>query len=291
LIIKSKKGEFKMKLKKLGLVVGFALISGLILAGCGKSAAESQTKVADAGDGAEKKEKIVIGTGNAFKPYCYLDENGELQGYEKEVLEAVNQRLPQYEFVFDTYEFKNLLPSLDANKIQLASHQFAENEDRKAKYLFAEEGYTVFSYYITVAEGTKGIEKLSDLEGKKVETSTTSNVASLIEDYNKEHTGQIELVFNDGSSETTVNNLVNGTADAIIVVEQVADGLNKSFNNQLKKVGEPILSSETYFIYDKKSEKLQKEIDQALKEIKADGTLSKISEKVLGGDYTKAPTT
>ena len=65
---------------------------------------------------AAKKEKkngkvktIIVGTGKAFAPFCYLDDNGNLAGYEKEVLDAVDELLPQYKFKYETFDFANIL--------------------------------------------------------------------------------------------------------------------------------------------------------------------------------------
>ena len=41
-------------------------------------------------------------------------------------------------------------------------------------------------------------------------------------------------------------------------------------------------------MFDKKDKTLNKEFDKALKEIIDDGTLKKLSEKWLGGDYSKS---
>lgn len=43
--------------------------------------------------------------GNGYKPYCYIDENGQPAGYELEVLKAIDELLPQYEFEFEPTEF------------------------------------------------------------------------------------------------------------------------------------------------------------------------------------------
>jgi L-cystine transport system substrate-binding protein len=62
-------------------LVGTALVLSLgvtSLAGCAKKSSE-----AEAGAGVTK---VIVGTGNAYEPYCYLDENGELAGYEYNVL-------------------------------------------------------------------------------------------------------------------------------------------------------------------------------------------------------------
>ena len=74
---------------------------------------------------------IVIGTGNGYKPYCYLDEQGNLAGYEIEVLKEVNRLLPQYRFELNQLEFKNILLSLEANKVDVGAHQFEKNADRE----------------------------------------------------------------------------------------------------------------------------------------------------------------
>ena len=66
----------------------------------------------------------------------------------------------------------------------------------------------------------------------------------------------------------------------------MVDQYNKTFGDKLKTVGTPISSSNTYYLYRKSDTKLQEDIDKALKDMKADGTLAKISIQTLGGDYT-----
>ena len=87
----------------------------------------------------EKKVKaktVIVGTGKAFAPFCYLDENGKLVGYEIDVLNAVDELLPQYEFVYETFDFANILIALQAGKVDLGSHQFGKTPQREENYLF-----------------------------------------------------------------------------------------------------------------------------------------------------------
>ncbi len=66
-----------MKRKKyVAAVWMLTILSVAALAGCGKKEAASESKV----------KKIVVGTGNSYEPYCYLDDKGNLAGYEYEVL-------------------------------------------------------------------------------------------------------------------------------------------------------------------------------------------------------------
>lgn len=246
------------------------------------------------GDSSNKDVKqIIVGTGNAYEPYCYLDENGKLAGYEYEVLKAVDKLLPQYEFTYKTSDFANVLVSLDADKIDIAAHQYEYNDERNEKYLFGKEAYTTYVTYITVASGRDDITSLDDLQGLKVKSSTGSNATYILEEYNKEHTDNpINIDFVDnGTDEETVTGLKNGTWDATISTKRDVEKLNTTYGDGkdvLKVVGDPVQSSSTYFIFAKGNTELQKAVDGAVKELRDSGKLSEISIDIIGGDYTES---
>ncbi|MDR0638447.1 MAG: transporter substrate-binding domain-containing protein, partial [Spirochaetaceae bacterium] len=92
-----------------GLTAAF-MLAAFMLTGCkGKDTAAAQSSV-------DAPRKVVVGTGNVFKGFCFLDEKGELAGYEIDVLKAVDEILPQYEFVLETAEFRAILVGLEAKK-------------------------------------------------------------------------------------------------------------------------------------------------------------------------------
>ena len=168
----------KKSLKKLlTMTLSLAFVFSVLLAGCGK---DNQSE--------EGVTKITVGTGNGYAPYCYLDENGNLAGYEYEVLKAVDELLPQYEFEYQTSDFTNVAISLDAGKIDIAAHQYEYNDERASKYLFGEEPYTTFVTYLVVPKENTSISSLDDLQGKTVFAGGKgSNTTSIIEKYNEEH--------------------------------------------------------------------------------------------------------
>ncbi|MGP7817224.1 transporter substrate-binding domain-containing protein [Niallia sp. 01092] len=267
-------------------VIGLSALLGIVLAGCGSNET-SKSESAGANNNSDAKE-IIIGTGNSYQPFAYLDEKGNPTGYEKAVLDAVDEKLPQYKFKYETFEFKNVLPALDANKVDLAAHQYEVNDERKAKYLYGKVGYTDYTGYIVVDENSgNNFQKLEDLAGKKVQVSTGSNYAYLLEQYNKKHDKKINILYGDGSSEIRVKNLQNGTVDAILSTKYDVNKLNKQFNANLVTSGEPAYVSKTYFLSKKSDTKLQEDIDGALQKLIDEGKLAEISKEVLGGDYTK----
>lgn len=268
------------KLKFINEILGILLLATMFV-GCSGSSNEKTTDKS----GTEVKT-IVIGTGNAFKPYCYLDDTGNLAGYEIEVLKEINKKLPQYKFEFSQLEFKNILLSLESNKVDVGAHQFERNSEREAKYLFGTESYTNFILRITVDKDRTDINSIKDLEGKKVQTSAGSNSAYVLEKYNKEHNNAINLVYSSEDASTTVKNIEDGRVDAFISIKRVVDSYNKTYGDKLKTVGDPIATSNTYYVFRKDDTQLQSDFDKALKELKDDGTLEKISIDILGGDYT-----
>ncbi|MCB2294810.1 transporter substrate-binding domain-containing protein [Clostridium algoriphilum] len=262
------------------LITGVLLFSlTLTLSGC-------SSKTSEASASKTEPKTIVIGIGNAFKPYCYLDDKGKIAGYEHEVLQEVNKLLPQYKFEYQPAEFKTILVSLSAKKVDLAAHQYEKNPEREAKYLFGGESYTTFILRITDKKGRTDIKGIADLKGKTVQTSPGSNAAYTLEEYNKKNNNAIKIVYSSADQATTVKSVEDGRIDAFISIKRIVDSLNKTYGDVIQTVGEPIATSSTYYVYRKEDTKLKADVDGALKMLKANGELAKISIKILGGDYT-----
>nr|WGD98492.1 transporter substrate-binding domain-containing protein [Bacillus safensis] len=214
-----KRGGFHMKNNKQfkkHYIIGLLTLGSLLLAACGNTEQSNEVKAEAANNDPDAKE-IIVGTGNAYQPFVYLDENGQLTGYEKAVLDEVDQLLPQYKFKYESFEFKNILPALDAGKVDLAAHQYEINDERQKKYLFGKVGYTDYTSYVVVDKASgHDFQSLDDLAGHKVHTSTGSNFAYLLEQYNEKHDRKIDIVYGDGGNEILVKNLQNGTVDAVL---------------------------------------------------------------------------
>ncbi len=97
-----------------------------------------------------KFKKIIVGTGTQFPNICFLDDKGNLTGYDVELVRAIDEKLPEYEFEFKTMEFSNLLLSLETRKIDFVAHQMEVNNEREEKFLFNKEPYNVFPLKVTV---------------------------------------------------------------------------------------------------------------------------------------------
>lgn len=269
------------RFKKQFIFTGIA--SAFLLAACGSAEATDEEATAN-----PDAETIIVGTGNAYQPFVYLDENEDLQGYDIEVLRAVDEKLDQYDFEYESMDFKNILTSLSADKVQLAAHNYAYNDERGAKYLYGEEAYNNYAHHIAADESSGQVyQSLDDLKGKKVFASPASEVANILETYNAENDDAIEIVYSEANGELLVSGLQNGTADAAILTKFDVDKYNEQFDINLQASDEALKTAGIYYVFQQGDEELQTAVDGAIKELREEGTLSDLSIEILGADYTE----
>lgn len=276
--------------KRITAVLTTGALVAALLAGCGSSN-ETNSKSDSSKDGSDEKVTTIrVGTGTSYKPYCYLDDNGNLAGYELEVLKAVDELLPQYEFEYETSDFTGLFSSLSQGKLDLVAHQVEYNEERGANYLFGKEPYTTYVTYIAVPDSVNDVNSLDDLVGKTAFLLAGGNAEYILEEYNKEHPdAQINLdIVQALSDDEKVAGLKSGKWDFEISTKRDVEKENKEYNAGMKVVGEPVQTSDTYFVFQKGNTELQEAVDQAVKELKESGKLAEISTEILGGDYTES---
>lgn len=275
-------------MRKSWTLAALLLLTGVI-AGCGsdggKTAGEAKEGTAKASAGAVKK--IVVGTGTAFPKVCFIDENGKLTGFDVELVREIDKKLPQYEFELQTQEFANLLLSLETKKIDVVAHEMEKNPEREQKYLFNKEPYAHWRNKIIVGKDNDTIHSLDDLKGKKVLTGATSAEAQILENYNKKNNNAINIVYQSGAARDSVSQITSGRVDATVGADFSLPLIDPQ--GKLKTTGDDLSEADILFVFrkdDPEEQKLADDIDGAIKELKADGTLGKLSKQWLGDDFT-----
>lgn len=227
-------------------------------------------------------------------PYGYLDEKGKSEGFEIAVLKAVDDLLPQYEFHFSAVADDELLIGIETGKYQVGTKGAWLTEERKKKFTIPSE--PIAASIIGLAYRTSDADKITDIDsfaaysGKLIPISPLSAQYSVIDDYNKNHKGQpqIKLVPSD----------VFDIADSYLwVLEGRYDGylvLKLSFEkNVLKPTGPynkfadklsyvPYKGIPTWPLFNKQETQLAADYDAAIKILKENGTISKLSQQYFG---------
>lgn len=279
-------------MKKKLAVLSFVLVLGLIVSGCGSNVSSSTSSgisTSNVSDKSEQVKKVIVGTGNDFEQVAFLDGNGKLTGYDVEVIKEIDKRLAQYEFEFQTMDFSNILLSLETKKVDLAAHLFEKNPEREQKFLFNKEPYAYWRNKIIVAsDNNDSIKTLDDLKGKKVLIGPTSAQAQILENYNKEHKDGIEIVYQQNDANDEVQQVSSGRVYATLGADFLLP--IKDPQGKLKTVGDSLNEGNILYVFrkdDEESQKLADDVDATIKELKADGTLAKLSIEWLGQDFSK----
>jgi L-cystine transport system substrate-binding protein len=275
-------------MKKFILVISAIIIIASLLAGCSSSPSTSTaTPGTSTTTTTTPVTTIVVGTGNDMQKFCYLDANGNLVGFEIDLLTAVDKLLPQYQFKFEVADFASILVGLGTQKYDIAAHYYAWNPTRAQSYLYAGVPYLHYSYKITVVKGRTDIQSLSDLEGKTVYVASGSNTANYFETYNKTAKKQINLSYGSLTPDLLVKGLADRQFDATFLDTRTINDYNVAYGNQIAGVGDDLLPGYTYYLFQQGNVQLKDAVDGALNQLRADGTITALSTKWLGADYSQ----
>lgn len=256
------------------------LLAGLslTLAACsGDDSAESSE------ENNEERETINVGTTAQSYPNSY-EEDGELVGYDVEVVEHIAENLG-YEVEWVTADFTGIMGQLEAGRVDTIANAVALTEERQEAYIFTEPYSYVGSQIVTRADNDE-VNSLEDLEGLDVAGVLGSNHTKVLEEYNDSTDHQFNISTYE-HREGAMNDLDLGRIDGYVNSTSVllAEINNRDLN--MKFVGDPIGLESTNFPFNEGEEALRDEFDVELQNLKDDGTLVELSEKYFGEDTTE----
>ncbi len=254
----------------------------VLLAACGNDDDENEVSA----DGAKV---IDVTTPPTSKNLSWQEVDGEILGYEPGVLRAVDEKLEDYEFNIQAVADSAQETGLKTGKYQLNVGGFYPTPEREEQYLVPENatGRSLIKMYV---RPDSGIETLEDLEGKKITPFTAGGgTIQVVIDWmeeNPEYDLKLEESSGDIPYAQRMKEIDSGKYDAFI------GPANLGQMDVIEAMGldvvetEPIFVGETIMlIHDsEENQKLLEEVDQALAELREEGTLSEISEEYYGED-------
>ena len=284
-------------MKKATKLTALTLTAALALTACGStaastaasSAAESTadsaaaTTEAAAGDLLSQIQAngvITVAMEGTWAPWTYHDENDNLVGYDVEVATKIAEKLgvePQ----FIEGEWDGLLAGLDAGRYDIMVNGVDITPERAEKYDFS----IPYAYNRTAVITTKdndSINTLEDLNGKKTANTISSTYAQLAEQYGATVTGVDDL-------NQTFELLLSGRIDATLNAEMTYYDYMKEHPDANAKIAVLTDDANEVAIPMRKGDEtatLRAAVDQAIEEMRADGTLKELSEKYFGTDIS-----
>ncbi|GAB3140878.1 amino acid ABC transporter substrate-binding protein [Marisediminicola antarctica] len=270
--------------KKLLSTVGAAAIA-VSLAACSAGASDAPDAGAEASDGltlAEVQEsgELVVGTEGTYRPFSYHEGgSGALTGYDIEVVTAVAEKLG-VEVTFEETQWDAIFAGLQSGRFDIIANQVSINDEREAAYTMSDP-YTVSPGVLIVADSNTEIASFDDLSGFSSAQSLTSNWYEVAVGYG----ATVEAV--EGWAQAA-ELLTQGRVDATVNDELTFLDFEKTEGDTgLKIVDETDDASLNAFALPKGSDDLAAAINEALAELRADGTLAAISESYFGSDVSE----
>ena len=277
--------------KKWILGVAAGLLAAGALAGCGGAPAASSAQ------GGAKKIVKVAHTQH-YVPYDYVDANNQSQGMEVAVMKAVAKKLPQYEFQFVPTSDDDLLVGVESGKYDIGTKGVWKTPPREKKYLFTKNPIAASVIGIAIRkEDAATIKNIDDFAaaGKKLVPIAPQNAQyQVVKDYNEAHKDHpIALEASENFQVADAYTWVlEGRYDGYFNIELAyknnvtkESGAYHTFADQLSYFRYKAIP--TYPLINKKDTKLAEEVDKAIAELKADGTLAKLENQYFGEEISK----
>ena len=226
---------------------------------------------------------IIIATEGDWQPWTYHDADNKLVGLDVEIGQAIADYIG-VEARFEETNWDSILAGVDSGRFDIACNGVGYTETRAEKYNFSTP-HVYTHKVLVVREDNDEIKSFEDLKGKKTANTASSTYAALAEEYGATVTGvdaladTLQLVLQGRvdatiNSQVTINDYLLAQPDAGIKVVAETEG---------DPVAYPVRKSE-------ETDTLLAAVNEALEALRADGTLSAISEKYFNGlDLTKAP--
>lgn len=258
------------------VVLGFIFLSG-----CSQEGPRGTEMGGDLLSRVQAKGELTVALEGTWSPWGYHDEGGALVGYDVEVAQAIADKLG-VKAAFVEGEFTGLLAGLEAGRYDVMVNGVEIDESRKEKYDFSAP-YAYSRIAVIVRSDDDSIQSMEDLEGKSTANTLNSTYAAVGERYGAQVTGVDDFI-------QTIQLLTDGRIDATLNAEEsFYDYLREHPDAPVKiacmdpdptQVAIPMPKGAD-------SDSLRAAIDQALAELREDGTLSKLALKYFSTDISR----
>jgi polar amino acid transport system substrate-binding protein len=257
------------QMKKILSILLIAASTATMLAGCGSSATDWSY--------IEEKGKMTIGI-TYFEPMNYLDDNGELTGFETEFAQAVCEKMgvtPTFQKIdWDSKEVELTSKTIDCiwNGMTITDER-KENMDISVAYM---ENKQVM---VTKAENVEKYKNAENLAGATVvaeKKSAGESVATTDSFFTKANYVSVD------SQAKALLEVKAGTADIAVIdyVMSIGTIANGTDYSSLKVIEEQSFAEEQYGIaFRKNSPETVQKVNDAIQELANEGKLKEIASK------------
>ena len=248
-------------------------------------------------------ETVRIGTEGAYPPFNFMDENGQLQGFDVDIAQALCEAA-EFECEFIIQDWDGIIPGLLAEKYDAIVASMSITEERKQVVDFTNKYYQTPAKFVqrkgdghVIAEGVSADETVGNVDEITFDTDGLDGVvvgvqsATIHEAFLQDNFGDLVEIRSYGSQEEANLDMAAGRvdlllADSIVLDEsflQTDDGADYEF------VG-PGFTDARWFgtgvgvAIRQEDDALREVFNAAIEKIRADGTYQQIADQYFDFD-------
>lgn len=229
---------------------------------------------------AQDKDPLDVGMSGRYFPFTFVEQD-QLKGFEVDVMNAIAKKLGR-DVEYRTAAFSGLFGMMESKRIDTVANQITITEDRQKTYVFTEP-YVYDGAQVVVKKGNDGINGVKDLKGKTVGVNLGSNYETLLREL--PYADQINIRTYDSNLE---QDTALGRLDAFVMDRVSASQIIKDKPLPLALAGPTFSDIRNAFPFRDTEEgrALRDQFNQAISDLRDDGTLKAISESWFGTDIT-----
>lgn len=265
-----------MKVKKLIAIALTAVIAGTSFTACGKKDKDVM---------AGTKDHLVVAMEIGYPPMEYLDKDGTTKiGFDVEVAQAIAKKLNR-DLVIKDVAWDGIFESLNTNRADCIISAVSINDERKEKYNLTEAYIANKLCLVTRKDGS--IKSPDDLAGKKVAVQTETTADEYMK---KKMAGGLAVNKSDYFVYDKIINCFDDLkaqrVDAVLVDSVVAAYYIGTDSATYSVTWENTEAEPMAIALKKGNDSLTADIQKAVNELYADGTMATIAKKYFGENNT-----
>lgn len=247
----------------------------VLIAVCCFSSAQAETD--------NSQTVLRVGCEAAFAPFTYTDENGNLVGFDLDLIRAMGKALGYKEVKIQAYPFDGLIPAILTNNIDIIISGFTITEERAQKVDFSDPYYRCGLTYLINEKNVNKFPNYDSLDGQELCVQIGTSGAVFVEktlknaklkQFNSPPESYLELQ-NDGCVATINDTPVNDFF------------LTKSKPKGITSIKIQKDDYEFYGIAVNKNRKdILEQMNKGLKLVQENGDFAKISKQWFGYDIS-----
>lgn len=240
-------------------------------------------------EGASEGEVKTVLVSNMMNPLSWVDGEGNLQGYEYDIVLAIDELLEDYTFDIQAVSEEVQDITMEAGEADMSAGGYYLTPERQEAYEVPEYpvGASAMKLYVRAEDKDKitNLKEAVEQGCSIVPVAPGGGVYKALVQWNEENGNILDEIPTQDSLTTAekLNMVAEGQCDVFINPNNNDNlGIAEEMGLDIVEVEEPIKVDETVLIIKKGETEFCDAVNEALKELTDNGTIAELSEKWYG---------